>query len=76
MKRLYARMPDGMERDFGEEEAALAESLPPVERDILVSGLVMTERIKEVGVSNVGEFQLHYEIRDVPSALLVTTQNG
>jgi hypothetical protein len=66
MERLYARMPDedGTEHDFGAKNAALAASLPPVERDILVASLVVTEMITRVGVGNVGEFPLRYEIRD------------
>lgn len=82
MEHLYARMPDGTEYDFGTIQAALAASLPPVERDILVGGLVTTEMITRVGAGDVGEFPLHYEVREAEAqvasagAIEVTQQRG
>ncbi len=64
MPCLYARMPNGTERDFGARNAAIATNLPPVEADIFVGSLVVTAAVQEVGAGNVGEFRLHYEIRE------------
>lgn len=63
MDHLYGRLPDGTDHDFGVEQAVMAESLPPVERDIFVASLIMHKMTEQVGAGKVGEFSLHYEIR-------------
>jgi len=67
MERLYVKLPDGTEHDFGAKNAKIAKSLPPVQKDLMIASLVIAEMAAKVGAGHVGEvreFQLHYEFRE------------